>query len=419
MHRLTKYSVMAIMLALQSWTSTSQCIADGLDDYESHEVDGNLYDIINVEANKFFVKLFNDAATKTIGSTKNFLISPISIWATLFILLVGADDQSATELKRLLNIKYNNKIVLINTYAWFRDHVTLTIGPFKMSNIMYRNISMQNNPCLSNTQLGLQFDSLLFQDVRATINAINTWVEMQTQHEVRNTVKERDLSLTDNTLIMVNAVHFDPIRGRASVHIETKMKFFIKPGQHVMVNMMQITDAFDTLLNVYRNPSLDYEAVLFRHRYPHIHMIFLRPIHTTVDDLIPKLTYNNLRALFKAMRQGPFQQKKIIMPKFKVTYATDVKQFMKDNGVNIMFTQQQVNFPTFTGEITSVVDIMKHKIHFAFDEPFANLTIKKFNTRDRNSVIFNKSFVFFIKHGWDSKSHTGIYFAGVIRNPRR
>lgn len=399
------------------WNSACQCISEADWRREGAKWD-NYHEFRNIRANTH-VKIFEKIAATTSETSYNFLISPVSIWNMFIILRVGAEGVTAIQLDHLLNNAIRNKPSLVLFFALSRDERRYG-SFFRIANKIFRNVFMHFKGCLLDIpDFHLQSHILPFKNLTMTVKSINHWVEIKTNHQINNIIRDDDVKLNPSSLLVVSVAYFSCAWHHSlTFNIITNGTFFTKPNDPVSVVMMTATHQ---LFRVGYDSILSCWAVELPYVVTNMSMFILLP-NTTVENLLPKLTNERLFHLISSLK---YRHLTLTLPKFKIEYSLDVKDYLIQRGINVMFNPNSSNFKTFTGNMPSHIGYFAHKVSIEVNQRGTNIpentnvkpnSSDHGNTNHRKTFHCNKPFVFIIRE--NSAPQREILLSGIIRYPQ-
>lgn len=410
------WTIICLLIQLP-WYSAGQCLDNN--DSQLSSITTDQLQSLTKGSSEFAMKLFKSIATSN-AVTDNMLISPISVWAVLILASMGARGKTASELENSLYIQGFSKSQLANAYFLLRDQLLSTGGQSDSKNTLNvankiffdSNIPLLN--CIANANLNADLESVDFmKNLEAARQAINEWVESQTNNMIRDLIQPGDVHTT-TTMILVNAVYF---KGQWKTIFKPTSEitdFFVTPNHPVTVDMMKVEGNF----RVGANALLGCSAVELPYFSGSVSMIVLLP-NLNVEDLIAKLTSETVDALYDSM---VLKKLTVFLPKFKVEQTTDLKPYVQRLGMRDMFSARFADFSGFTGDKNSYVDFIRQKAYIDVNEEGTEaaaatalgLIFKMMPLfQKQDTFVCNRPFVFFIRNNVSGV----ILFGGIIKTP--
>ncbi|KAL7734430.1 hypothetical protein ACLKA6_010757 [Drosophila palustris] len=343
----------------------------------------------------------------------NILISPFLLAEGLTQLYLGAEGQTAEELKFVIpSLTGNNET---DFYEYIKED---------RSNI------------LSNESSALKFGSAVFvakdvnilpdyeQSIRqifntevkkvafgnpSTVSEINDWVADQTDNAIQDIVAET----TDDTKIMlVSAMYF---KGKWQQPFDAsktkKMPFFKHNGALTEIIMVD----FMTTIGIYNCAfikDLDADAIALPYADSDISLVIIKPRKTNgIEELIAGLNSIQIHEIFN---DNSMEKLDLELPKFKLEYNVDLKQELQGIGIQELFDSANLKSMTDFASPLYVSEVVQ-KVFIAVDEEGTTASAaQEINVLQRMAIrkfTVNQPFVFYIK---DNKR---IYFTGMIFSP--
>jgi serpin B len=195
--------------------------------------------------NQFALKLYSQMSA---GKAENFFISPFSISTAMAMCLAGARNETATQLKQLLNVAdlSDNEILELNhSYV---DTVSNSLGAdikISTANKIYPHAGFQIHQAFLDT-LAKYFHStaqpLDYKNGAEAAKTINSWVAEQTANKIQNLIDPSALNDLVR-LVLVNAIYFkgnwlEPFKAQST----GKEPFNLSDGSVKEVDMMRMAN---------------------------------------------------------------------------------------------------------------------------------------------------------------------------------
>ena len=256
---------------------------------------------------------------------ENLFISPFSVSLALAMTLTGARNETALQLKNLLdlNLKDSEISEIYNEYLTTLDLLNSEISVLNVANRIYSQ---------SDFKLNLQFEDNLAKNFKSDIKqidfsnsadsaeTINKWVSNKTNHKINKIIEESSLnSLT--RLILINAIYFKSSWKNPFIKELTKYKdFFLSNGLKTKVEMMKIKDK---PFRIKANPAgLNAMTCELPYKNNQISMTIILPNkETSIEKLEKSLTLKHLKEIYSS--SIPVSAN-VQVPKFNITFHSDV-----------------------------------------------------------------------------------------------
>ena len=198
--------------------------------------------ILAKSLNTFSLKLTNQLTAST---NENFFVSPFSILTALAMCYFGAKNETARQLKNLLDLNTfddNDRLLQeIHTFMTMLNegkNVTLNTA-----NKIYPRFGYPlNNDFVDKIRNGFRGDieELDYSNREQAAKTINSWVENQTAKKIKNLISPNIIT-ADTRLILVNAIYF---KGSWAIPFEEsetqKQNFNLLGGSVKQVDMMHL-----------------------------------------------------------------------------------------------------------------------------------------------------------------------------------
>lgn len=266
------------------------------------------------------------------GTTKNVLISPLSLHIALGMILNGANGITAQEIQKTLKLDAQTVAEANQTYQNILENlpgvdseVTLTLA----NSVWYRNTfsvesSFQN---LLKQSFQAEISPQNFDDP-TTVDKINGWASQKTNGKIPKVIEQIQ---KNDVLLLMNALYF---KGDWKIQFKPEQTigspFKLASGATTNVRMMRLkTDLKHAFRPTYTAFELPYGSDKFA-------MTVLLPVETTTADaLMNSLTSSEWTQLQTAMSLGEFD---IGLPKFTFSYGIKLNSILSAMGMPMAFT---------------------------------------------------------------------------------
>lgn len=364
----------------------------------------------------FTVDLYKQVLAKS-GRTKNIVVSPFSIAATLSMTLAGARERTADELANVLHVKDN---LIHSQFSEFFARVS-AYSPdvvLQVANRMYAeetyNILEEYLATLkkfyNSTVVPVDFKNEA-EAVRLTINA---WVEEVTKSKIIDLLPSGELD-SDCVLVLVNAIYFKGLWDKQFNAEATALKKFhaLKEAAkevHMMYKQSELK------INV-ECGDLNAAAVEIPYKGGKTSMVILLPHEVDgLPQLEAALTPSKLLDIVGGLETNVVE---LSLPRFKIELSVDIKNVLQSMGVQDLFSHK-ADLSGIGGKKDLVVSAALHKAFVEVNEEgteaaAATGIVKKKKKKCIISTIpfvVDHSFMFFIK----SHDPDVILFAGSVRD---
>jgi serpin B len=294
----------------------------------------------------------------------NLFFSPASISTALAMTSAGAAGQTEKEMAHVLHFDDQPQLTrqrLDNAYGELTS--LLNSGGaqggylLRMANRLWGQQSYEFLPAflkLTRDSYGAELAEVDFRQTERARQAINIWVEQQTQQKISDLIPAGALG-PDTRLVLTNAIYF--LGGWAEEFSEEQTKeepFFVTPKQSVTVALMTQNNRFRY------GESEDLQILELPYRGHEISMVVLLP--KQVDGLATlegRLTTENVDRWTNLLRSRKVH---VFLPKFKMTSQFSLKKVLSAMGMPTPFTEAADFSKMASGENLMISEV----IHKAF-----------------------------------------------------
>ena len=391
------------------------CGSFGVSDPETNRRDSEpIYDFKSAERNEesarvaaraqneFGLKLLRVVAEKQ--PKENTFVSPTSVWMALAMAEKGTRGDAQTELRRVLALQKNNDASVTALRA------TLAAQGLKinLANAIWADEETPFAPVFTQKSaqiFGATAKTLNFQAPQS-VDTINTWVEKQTDGEIKNLVKELPLA----GAVLTNALYF---RGRWQTPFEKSATedapFYLPDGTQKSVPFMSGEGfqgfkgaSFEGAILPYANSSCELWAVL------------------PAKGKTPLEVMKNLNAA-KLDKITPGFQTEIRLPRVSLDWGASLKSSLQTLGLKTVFTNPDLRPMGFLPP--AYLSEVKHKTRLEIDEQgtvAAAATEENFpasadSLDEPKNLVFDRPFLLLLR---ETRSGA-VLFAGIINDPQK
>lgn len=305
--------------------------------------------ISHSQQNLFSTDLF--AVITRERSQQNIVYSPASIQTSLALAFMGAEGETADDMRNVLRLGEGEKPEVAKRFGEFlkslktTENSTEDLPKLKIVNRLYikqeLNVSEEFN-YFAKKYFDTQTERTNFSDSKTSLQQINNWVEQQTENKIKNLMSEDSLSATTNA-VLINAIYFkakwlNPF----SLSSTSTAKFYLNLNEtqeaHIMYN--------EEYYNYIELPELEATALEMPFENSNLSMLIILPNEIRgLEDLELKLSHKDLNEITSKM-----QLKKVhaYIPRFTIEFDIDLKEplekvsyanlILKDIYLNIYFT---------------------------------------------------------------------------------
>uniref|UniRef100_A0A1I8Q6X4 Serpin domain-containing protein n=1 Tax=Stomoxys calcitrans TaxID=35570 RepID=A0A1I8Q6X4_STOCA len=376
---------------------------------------GTIAPSTSASRNLFAADLFGVISLKQLY--ENVVYSPASIQTCLALASLGAEAETAKELRQVLYLGEGEKRQVAENYGDFLRVVfknPKANGPIlKMANRLYVNQNLKINDDfnkIANEFFDAKAENVNFENARDAVNNINSWVEQQTEHKIKNLLTPQSVD-GDTSSVLVNAIYFKAKwRNPFSVTSTAKNNFKINSKQQVQVDMMYQDDKFK-----YADlPEYNAKALEMPYENSDLSMLLILPNEVEgLAQLESQLKGKDLNEIASKLTQADVD---VFLPKFRIEFDIDLKEPLKKMGLTTMFSNA-ANFRGLfaDGSVAQKISDVKHKAFLDVNEAGSEAAAATYLkivpmslNMDQKNFRADHPFVFAIR------SPTAVYFAGHL-----
>ncbi|KAJ8913538.1 hypothetical protein NQ315_017089 [Exocentrus adspersus] len=279
---------------------------------------------------KFTENLYSILARKP----GNVFFSPISIHAILSLAYQGAKGKTLEAFTKALNLPdgrvaatgYKDIMTRLNSV----ENVTLRIADKLFLQESFK--LQQSFKIVAVNQFLSEVELLNFKEPAPAAASINSWVEKETNHKIKDLVNPADIN-DDTTLILVNAIYF---KGKWAESFDVKNtkteKFYLNDDDTVDVQMMHVTSKF-----YYKNDQdLDAQILELPYANRDISLIVVLPNKRDgIEELEKNLAKIDLGRITADIYKSELN---VALPKFKIEQTIDLENPLTELGLGVMFS---------------------------------------------------------------------------------
>ncbi|WP_209329257.1 serpin family protein [Lunatimonas salinarum] len=367
---------------------------------------------------KFALKLFEQIVQR--NPDNNLFISPYSVHQALSMTMNGNQGSVLEEFKALLEVE---DLGLEEANQAAKDLTAFLLGldpqvNLAIANAIWYKQEYQVQPPFKQTARDYYKAEIAPLDMwdPNSVNIINNWIAQQTHNLIRDML---DHIPSNAVMYLVNAIYFKADWTYNFPKANTKKeKFYPKPGQEVMVDMMSLGEP--ATFNFYQ--TSDYGYIEIPYSSGQFSMGILYGYDGNTEELTKRLTMDNLVLWREQVREWNVILK---MPKFKFSHKIpNMADDLIALGLVTPFGFHSDNFTKLFSNPTDELKISRviHEALIEVDEKgteAAAATIVEviervsFPPSGPFTLVLDKPFVFFIQ-----EKHSGaILFMGKLENP--
>ncbi|XP_021049778.1 plasma protease C1 inhibitor [Mus pahari] len=349
----------------------------------------------------FSVKLYHAFSATKMAET-NMAFSPFSIASLLTQVLLGAGDNTKSNLESILSYPKDFACVHQALKGFSSKGVTSVSQIFHSPDLAIRDTYVNASQSLYGSS-----PRVLGPDSAANLELINTWVAENTNHKIRELL---DGLPSDTRLILLNAVYLSAKWKIAFEQKKMKVPFFYK-NSAIKVPMMSskkypVAQFNDQTLKakvgqLQLSHNLSFVIIL-----PQIPKHQLKGIEEALNPTV-------FKAIMKKLELSKFQATYLTMPRIKVKSSQDMLSVMEK--LEFFDFSYDLNLCGLTEDPDLQVSAMKHETVLELTETGVEAAAASAISLARNLLVFevNQPFLFLL---WDQQ-HKFPVFMGRVYDP--
>ncbi len=360
--------------------------------------------------NKFTFNLLQQVAAAE-PSTKNLMLSPLSVSMAIAMTSNGSNGQTLTDIRNAMQFKdfteaevnsYYQKVIKqlpeldsraklnIANSIWYRNELTVLPSFLETNTINYK----------------AKVSALDFANPSSK-NTINSWVSEQTQGKIPTIINE---IASNAAMYLINAVYFKSAwRNPFDKSKTAKADFNLADAGKVQTDFMyggkiNFRQAGDQETSIYELP---YGNDIYS-------MVIVLPKQgVQLGNVIENIDANKWKTWMGGLTNATNVVK---MPKFKFSYEKTLNQTLAGLGMSNAFSNA-ADFSRINGTGGLKISEVKHKTYLDVNEEgteaAAVTSVSIIFTSAPQPVVIDRPFLFAIR-----ERHTGlILFTGIVNNP--
>ncbi len=369
-------------------------------------------DIVN-SINGFGFDLLREVKTKD----QNVVVSPYSVYTALAMTAEGADKETLTQMKKILNLTEIND-------------ASIKLGELqnKLQNAEKQNIelSLANALWLDDQfELKSEFKRVIKEDFKAELHQsalkketqvlkeINKWVSDQTNKKIPSILDELD-PLTK--LVLLNAIYFKgEWKWKFMPEVTLEEDFQVNNEDKMKVQMMhQIT-----IFPFYEDELV--QAIQMQYKESDYSMLIILPYDLNdMDRLLKELNADYFNQIAEAVITR--ERIDVSLPKYKIDYKRELSEDLKTLGMPIAFTKA-ADFSRINSKADLFIDQVQHRAFIDVNEKGAEAAAATAVSMrltssgppaDPIEFLADHPFIFLLKEDTSNL----ILFAGIINKPQ-
>jgi serpin B len=260
-----------------------------------------------------------DVLQKKIAESQedNLLISPLGISFLLSMIkhAVGPEDQA--EIERIIHLPQHEDALKVSAYEFIKK---LMNNGFDIAGLLYLNPKYRLNS---------DFQTLASEYYQSKVECgnsaadVNAWAKKVTNGQIKEVITQDDL--IDFFVVLANAIHFKAKWATPFEAKDTRSENFAAPTQAVKVDMMHQTNECD----YYEDEHC--QAIKLTYRKNESSMLLILP---KKDNDFSFVNESQLEVIQKGLKS---EMVKMALPKFKLEQEVDVKEMLREMGMDNLF----------------------------------------------------------------------------------
>jgi serine protease inhibitor len=304
--------------------------------------------------NRFGFDLFAQLQLQPKSQSQNIFISPQSIAIALGMTRNGTAGKTQAEITQTLGLEQFDPATVDSNYEQLIETLNTAdnSGELAIANSLWvnQNISLKDSFIKTNQDFYQgKVSNLDFADTSAK-NTINQWVASNTANQIPEIV---DSISPEAALYLINAIYFKASwTNKFDPNTTTKQPFQLESETTKPVAMMSQTGDY----RYYENEQ--FQAIRLPYGKGKLAMyIFLPQANSSLEQFNQQLNLANWQTWLSQMRSQPGN---VSLPKFKLEYATELKDVLSSLGMQQVFNSAQADFSAMTDSAVAL-DQVKHK----------------------------------------------------------
>lgn len=365
---------------------------------------------ISEGTNNFAFKFFQ-TLQQTQSPEENLFVSPLSLHMALGMLLNGAENETANEMRKTLEMDGVSLTDLNNAYKTLINDLPIADSKVKLglaNSLWYKSgftVKPDFQSVLKNSfnaeATGLPFDN-------AAKEKINRWASDKTNGKIKQVI---DNINPDQVMFLLNALYF---KGDWKHQFDAKntidQAFKLENGSSQSVKMMYVKSDFKSF-------SFDsYNAVQLPYSNGQFNMTLIVPKgQNTVDQVLASFKSSDWERLRTGLRESGIQ---VGLPRFTLEYSAQLRKTLEMMGMQKAFTSA-AEFKKINEVADLLVDFVKQDTYLGVDEKgteaaaVTSIGMIATSVGPIQQIVCDRPFALIIS---ENTSNT-ILFMGRIKNP--
>ena len=355
----------------------------------------------------FQISLFNQLNNKNKG--KNLTISPLSLFQAISLVTNGANGDTQTELLKLLDDKGMEEINEINfkILSELKEITTLEMGNAIMTKL---------SPLYKFSKFVTDKYNAEIQPLK-NVNQVNKWCDNKTHGKIKEIIDKLDGNIF---MIILNVVYFKGIwLKKFSDKLTSKQLFY----NYNLESYKKEVDTMEISSYYFYFQDANLQAIQFNYEKDSMSALIILPKkELDINEFINIFNDDN-DYLYTIINNSKNCKVNVQMPKFEITFKENLKQILKEMGVNLAF-DKNADFTNIRSQNDLLIDEIIHKTYLKVDEggteAAAVTAIKmglKMSMAPREEItyymIINRPFLFIIRNKNFPKNNDIIFISKI------
>ena len=285
--------------------------------------------------NKFAVGLFNKIfSAESLQDDSNIFFSPFSTTAALCMTMLGAKEDTLSQIKEVLHIKeledpHQTLTTLIKELEDGDNTVAIANKIFGQTGFNFLSDFLQKSEEFYDAKL----EQVDFSEPEVARRTINDWVEEKTMNKIKDLIPSGTLSASV-ALVLTNAIYFQANWTDKFVEAKTHDTSFYSSGQSSTIKMMERTGSY----NYVDDAKLKSQIIEIPFNGEDFSYYVILPYtNTHVKTLQDSLTHENIASGIQSLESTMV---KLNLPKFEITEDLKLAQILRSMGMIDLFSSE-------------------------------------------------------------------------------
>ena len=355
----------------------------------------------------FQISLFNQLNKRNKG--KNLTISPLSLFQAISLVTNGANGDTQTELLKLLDDKGMEEINEINfkILSKLKEITTLEMGNAIMTKL---------SPLYKFSKFVADKYNAEIQPLK-NVNQVNKWCDNKTHGKIKEIIDKLDGNIF---MIILNVVYFKGIwLKKFSDKLTSKQLFY----NYNLESYKKEVDTMEISSYYFYFQDANLQAIQFDYEKDSMSALIILPKkELDINEFINIFNDDN-DYLYTIINNSKNCKVNVQMPKFEITFKENLKQILKEMGVNLAF-DKNADFTNIRSQNDLLIDEIIHKTYLKVDEggtEAAAVTAIKMGLKMSMApieeitynMIINRPFLFIIRNKNFPKNNDIIFISKI------